>query len=224
MKTLPKSCQKLPLCATPRSDPLGAKLRSEAPDPIAHDLRRWRLCQPVSGRAAKSFVDLRLGNEDLLKCGKGEMALEALEKPPFGAIFHRCFDEFLGVFLRAFPSGRKWARLRPRKARVLNHAGSTIQNVPQALTMPEMLKTADQTQFEAVSIMPASDADSKKMAEPNQDLKLYRLCGRHAHAKKSPSEPKLKLYRLSGRLAHTRRIAERTQIEAASIVQAVSPS
>jgi hypothetical protein len=67
-----------------------------------------------------------------LGSGQGEMALKALEKVPFGAIFHRFFDDFLRVFLRAFPSGRQGARLRPRKGRVLNHAGFTIQTVTQA--------------------------------------------------------------------------------------------
>jgi hypothetical protein len=46
------------------------------------------------------------------------MALWALEKPPFGAFFHDFSDDFLRVFLRAFPSGRKLARMRPRKALV----------------------------------------------------------------------------------------------------------
>ena len=65
-------------------------------------------------------------------CGHGEMAPETLEKAPFDAIFHRFFDGFLRVFLRASPSGRKLARIRPRNARVLNHAGLTIQSVTQA--------------------------------------------------------------------------------------------
>ncbi|HKI17481.1 MAG TPA: hypothetical protein VKA15_06355, partial [Isosphaeraceae bacterium] len=60
------------------------------------------------------------------------MALSTLEKPPFGAIFHHFFDGFLRVFLRAGPSGREWARLQPRKALLLNHAGFTIQSVTQA--------------------------------------------------------------------------------------------
>jgi len=48
----------------------------------------------------------------------GEMALWSLEKPPLGAIFDHFFDDFLGVFLRACPSGRYLARMRPRKALV----------------------------------------------------------------------------------------------------------
>jgi hypothetical protein len=37
------------------------------------------------------------------------------EKPPFSAIFHDFFDDFHRVFLRACPSGRQLARMRPRK-------------------------------------------------------------------------------------------------------------
>ena len=65
-------------------------------------------------------------------CGHGEMALWTLEKPPFGAIFHHFFDGFLRVFLRACPSGRELARMRPRKALVLNRAASRTMNQHQA--------------------------------------------------------------------------------------------
>jgi len=54
----------------------------------------------------------------------GEMALWTLEKAPFCAIFHPFFDDFRRVFLHARPSGRKLARMRPRKALVLKHSQS----------------------------------------------------------------------------------------------------
>jgi hypothetical protein len=50
------------------------------------------------------------------------MALHTLEKAPFDAIFHHVFDDSLRVFPGACPRGRKLARIRPRKALVLNHA------------------------------------------------------------------------------------------------------
>src|SRR4029077_19741618 len=50
---------------------------------------------------------------------QAEMALETPEKAPFPAISHPFFDDFRRVFLRARPSGRKLARMRPRKALVL---------------------------------------------------------------------------------------------------------
>jgi hypothetical protein len=44
------------------------------------------------------------------------MALWILENAPFGAIFRGGFADFLRLFPRAFPSGRKWARVEPRKS------------------------------------------------------------------------------------------------------------
>jgi hypothetical protein len=52
------------------------------------------------------------------------MALWTLEKAPFTAIFHDFFEDFLRVFPRAFPSGRKLARIRPRKALVRVQTGA----------------------------------------------------------------------------------------------------
>ena len=43
--------------------------------------------------------------------GHGEMAILTLEKRPILAIFHHFFDGFPRVFRRAFPSGRKMARI-----------------------------------------------------------------------------------------------------------------
>jgi hypothetical protein len=48
----------------------------------------------------------------------GEMALLTLEKAPFSAIFRPVLADFRRVFSRAFPSGRKWARMRLPKALV----------------------------------------------------------------------------------------------------------
>ena len=53
--------------------------------------------------------------------GGGEMALEALEKPPFGAIFRQFSYGFHRVFRRPGPKARKLARIQPRKALVLGH-------------------------------------------------------------------------------------------------------
>jgi len=49
MRTLLKSCQKLPLCATLRSDP------------------RWRVYRPVSDLSPKSVLGLEIGDEDPLE-------------------------------------------------------------------------------------------------------------------------------------------------------------
>jgi hypothetical protein len=43
---------------------------------------------------------------------QGEMALRAFEKAPVIVISHDVFPDFLRVFPHAFPSGRKWARIR----------------------------------------------------------------------------------------------------------------
>jgi len=54
---------------------------------------------------------------------RGEMALWTLEKAPFIAISHPFFDDFRRVFLRVRPSGRKLARMQPRKALVGRKSG-----------------------------------------------------------------------------------------------------
>ena len=53
--------------------------------------------------------------------GGGEMALEALEKPPFSAIFQYFSYSFHRVFRRPCPKARKLGRIQPRKALVLSH-------------------------------------------------------------------------------------------------------
>jgi len=70
------------------------------------------------------------------------MALWTLEKAPFFAIFHPFFDDFRQVFLRACPSGRKLARMRPRKALVLGPekgSGTFCRNGPKGASRKTFL-------------------------------------------------------------------------------------
>ncbi|HLN07724.1 MAG TPA: hypothetical protein VK281_01975, partial [Xanthobacteraceae bacterium] len=63
-----------------------------------------------------------------------EMALETLGKAPFIAISDPFFDDFRRVFLRARPSGRKLAPMRPRKALLLGPekgSGTFCRNGPK---------------------------------------------------------------------------------------------
>jgi len=95
----------------------------------AHVREKWRFTANSCGRSRLDAAGhhrrkvWQTGGlrSSAVRSGHGEMALQTLEKPPFGAIFHHVFDDFLRVFPQACPSGRKLARFRPRKALVLNH-------------------------------------------------------------------------------------------------------
>src|SRR5260370_1821536 len=100
--------------------------------PSSFILEKWRSIADSWGRRRLDAAGLhrrKVWQTDGLRSSvvgseHGEMALLTLEKPPLGAIFHYFFDDFLRVFLRAFPSARQFARMRPRKPLVSTHAQS----------------------------------------------------------------------------------------------------
>jgi hypothetical protein len=48
-------------------------------------------------------------------CGRGEMSLDALEKPTFSDIFQIFSHGFLRVFRSPFSEARKLGRIKPQK-------------------------------------------------------------------------------------------------------------
>jgi len=75
------------------------------------------------------------------------MALETPEKAPFIAISHHFFDDFRRVFLRVRPSGRKLARIRPRKAlahvsRVRGGAFSSARHMDMHRTLTRLANSS----------------------------------------------------------------------------------
>ncbi len=99
--------------------PVGAHFREKWRS-TANSRGQWRLDRDgLHRRKVWQACGLRSGS---VGSWHGEMALRTLGKAPFAAIFEHFFDDFLRVFPRTFPRGRELARIRPRKALILNHA------------------------------------------------------------------------------------------------------
>jgi hypothetical protein len=97
---------------------------------VPTSVKKWRSTADSSGRRLGTQPDAtrrkvwqaggsRSGDVGF---GGGEMALEAHEKPPFGAIFRQFSCSFHRVFRRPGPKARKLVRIQPRKALVLSVA------------------------------------------------------------------------------------------------------
>jgi len=163
-RTLLKSCQKLPLCATPPSNPLWAKLRSETPEPIAHDLVGGECPDPFRFWVRTHFWPWRSVTRTVLKsCQKLPLCATQRSDPQSAKprsetpepIAHAvadgdCTDPFRDCVLNRFwswrdaPCGRnRWTQTWDRP-RVLSGSWRHA-------------KTPKQSQSESISIVRARD-------------------------------------------------------------------
>jgi hypothetical protein len=112
--------------ARPRAHPAGVVHPCQS---VPTSVKKWRSTADSSGGGWATQPDTtrlkvwlaRGSRSGDVGFGGGEMALEALEKPPFGAIFRQFSYGFHRVFRRPGPKARKLARIQPRKALVLSH-------------------------------------------------------------------------------------------------------
>ena len=75
------------------------------------------------------------------------------EKPSLTAIFRDFFDDFHRVFLRACPSGRQLARMRPRKAPVWNRCGPAPIPRPRSRRLRAPSRSSDASRNDVCSLV-----------------------------------------------------------------------